>query len=174
MIPKARKPEPRDHRPIPLTNVGYKIFMSLVKDKIVDHINQMGEESKVQSGFTGDWRLEHNLFILWYCIEMRYRREKPLFVKSIDFTNAYNSVDRVELLRALIWQRCDPYLIHVVTELYTGDCTDIFKGKMNTEKVEVSNIIHLGCTGSPQLFVMVVNMVIREILASTLDIMMKI
>ena len=29
LIPKVRKPEPRDPRPIALTNVGYKIFMSL-------------------------------------------------------------------------------------------------------------------------------------------------
>ena len=34
MVPKTKKPEPKDHRPIALTNVGCKIYMSLVKDKI--------------------------------------------------------------------------------------------------------------------------------------------
>ena len=29
------KSEPKDHIPIALTNVGYKIFISLVKDKVV-------------------------------------------------------------------------------------------------------------------------------------------
>ena len=33
--------------------------------------------------------------------------------------------------------------------------------------MEVSNGIWQGCTGSPQLFVMIVNMIIREILEST-------
>ena len=45
MIPKTKKPEPKDHSPIALTNVGYKIFMSRVKDKIVEHIRQVDEQS---------------------------------------------------------------------------------------------------------------------------------
>ena len=45
MIPETMKPEPKDHRPIALTNVGYKIFMSLMKDKVVEHIRQVEEES---------------------------------------------------------------------------------------------------------------------------------
>ena len=49
MVPKMKNPEPKDHRPIALTNVGYKIFMSLVKDKQVDYIKQVEEESELQS-----------------------------------------------------------------------------------------------------------------------------
>ena len=45
MVPKTKKPEPKDHRAITLNNVGYKIFMSLVKDKIVEHIRQAEEQS---------------------------------------------------------------------------------------------------------------------------------
>ena len=59
-------------------------------------------------------------------------------------------------------------MIYVITELYTGDCTDIFKGEMNIGKMEVSNGIRQRCTGSPQLFVMLVNMIIRDILVCTL------
>ena len=48
-----------------------------------------------------------------------------------------------------------------------GDCTKIFKGELRVGQMEVSNAIWLGCTGSSQLFVMIVNMIIREILEST-------
>ena len=70
----------------------------------------MEEQSEFQSGFTGGRKLEDNLFILKYCIEGSYKRGKPLFVK------AFNFVNRV----VLTWHGCDPYLIQVVTELYTG------------------------------------------------------
>ena len=62
MIPKTKKHEPKDHRPIALTNVGYKIFMSLVKDTIVEHIRQAEEQNEFQSGFTGggDWKITHS------------------------------------------------------------------------------------------------------------------
>ena len=39
---------------------------------------------------------------------------------------------------------------------------------MNIGRMEVSNGIRQGCTGSPQLFVMIVNMIIQEIITSTL------
>ena len=94
MIPKTKSPEPKDHRPIALTNVGYKIFLSLVKDKIVEHIRQAEEQRKFQSGFTRGRRLEDNLFILRYCIEESYRRGKPLFVMAIDFAKAFDSCEQ--------------------------------------------------------------------------------
>ena len=86
---------------------------------------------------------------------------------AIDFAKAFDSVNIIALLRALMWHGCDRYLIHVVTELYTGDCTEIFEGELRVGQMEVSNGIRQGCTGSPQLFVMIVNMIIREILGST-------
>ena len=161
---------------IALTNVGYQIFMSLVKDQIMEHIRQADEQSEFQSGFTGGRRLEDkldNLFILRYCIEGSYKRGKPLFVIAIDFAKAFDSVNRV----VLMWHRCDPYLLQVVTELYTNihkyytvihkylcSYTQIFKGELRIGQMEASNGIRQGCTGSPQLFVMIVNMIIREIL----------
>ena len=62
MIPKTKKPESKDHRPIALTNVGYKIFMSRVKDKIVEHIRQAEEQTEFQSGFTGGrrWKITYS------------------------------------------------------------------------------------------------------------------
>ena len=59
--------------------------MSLVKDKIVEHMRQAEEQSKFQSVFTRGRRLEDNLFILRYCIERSYMRGKPLFMMAIDF-----------------------------------------------------------------------------------------
>ena len=49
MIPKTKKPEPKEHRPIALTNVGYKIFISLIKDKMVEHIRKRKEYSRLTS-----------------------------------------------------------------------------------------------------------------------------
>ena len=102
MVPTTKNPEPKDHRPIALTNVGYKSFMSLVKDKIGDHIKQVEEETKFQSGFTGGRKLEANLFILQYCIEISNKRGELLFVMAIVFATAFDSVKRAALLKALM------------------------------------------------------------------------
>ena len=40
MIPRTGNPTAKEHRPIALTNVGYKIFMGLVKSKLVEHLER--------------------------------------------------------------------------------------------------------------------------------------
>ena len=49
--------------------------------------------NELQAGFTKR-RSADNLFMLNYCIEETYRRKKELYVISIDFRKAYDSVKR--------------------------------------------------------------------------------
>ena len=46
-----------------------------------------------------------------------------------------------------------------LTELYTGDCTDVFNWELNIGQKEVSKSIHQRCTGSPEQFVMIGNII---------------
>ena len=62
MIPKTKKPVAREHRPIALTNVRYKLFMGVVKNMIVQHLDRNGLIADYQEGSTGGRRLEENLF----------------------------------------------------------------------------------------------------------------
>ena len=100
MIPKKKKPVAREHRPIALTNVGYKLFMGVIKNKIAQHLDRNGLISDHQVGFTGGRRLEENLFIVRYCIEETYRLARELVVVAIDFEKAFDSVGRLALVRA--------------------------------------------------------------------------
>ena len=65
-------------RPISLTNVGFKIFMGLVKSKLVEHLERRGLISNNQAGFAGGRTLEENLFIVGNCIKETYRLGKRL------------------------------------------------------------------------------------------------
>ena len=128
MIPKKKKPVAREHRPIALTNVGYKLFMGVIKNKIVQHLDRNGLISDYQAGFTGSRRLEENLFIVRYCIQETYRRARELVVVAIDFEKAFDSVGRLALVRALKFYRCEPRLIDVIVDLYVGDRTEVWRG----------------------------------------------
>ena len=96
------------------------------------------------------------------------RKGKPLIVMVIDFSKVFDSVNLEALLRAMMWQQCDPMLIDLIVEIYSGDHADIFKGDVSIGRMEVNNGIRQECTGSPRLFVMIVNMIIKEIISSTL------
>ena len=103
--------------------------------------------------------MEENFFIVRYCIEETFRLGRKLVVVAINFEKAFDSVGRVALIRALMYYKCDPRLIDVVLDLYVGDRTEVWQNRILEGDTEVTGGIRHGCTGSPQLFVMVVNII---------------
>ena len=160
LIPKKNKPMCMDLRPIALTNVSYKIYMSLCKEKIVSHLRKNNQFSPYQAGFTKGKRLEDNLFTISYCINYSRLNKKPLYVCAIDFEKAFDSIKRSCIVKALIKYRCDPLIIDVICQLYENDCTSVYFDNKLVGDIEVSSGIRQGCTGSPILFVMVLNFII--------------
>ena len=67
--------------------------------------------------------MEENLFIIRYCIEETFNLGKRLIVVAIEFEKAFDCVDRVALIRAFMYYKCDPRLIDVVLNFYVGDRT---------------------------------------------------
>ena len=163
MIPKNSKPSAKDLRPIALANISYKIFMSTaVKNKIEEHLKVNDQVKEVQSGFTKGGRVENNLFILKHIVEKSYLADKPLIVVSIDFSKAYDSVKRGNLIKVMKDYKIHPDLINTVANVYTGDHTDIVIGNMDKIKMNISSGIKQGCTGSTSLFKLVTYDIIKQ------------
>ena len=163
MVPKIHKPTVKDLRPIALTNCGYKIFMSLAKEQIIEHLQRNDKIIELQSGFTSGRRLEDNILILKYCIECSYQEKSSLVITAIDFAKAFDSVDRGMLIKTLMKYECDPQIIDIIARLYKGDTTTIWYEGEQVGDVEVTTGIQQGCTGSPQLFLLVINQIIEKI-----------
>ena len=125
MLPKVRKPTAGQHRPIALTNTVYKLFMTAVKGRLVEHLEENGRHGEYQAGFTKQRRLEENSFILRYCVEESFSRGEQLIVVAVDFAKAFNSVGRAKLIEAMKEYKCDGGLIEVVANIYQGDVTEV-------------------------------------------------
>ena len=57
---------------------------------------------------------------------------------AIDFEKAFDSVDKVALIRALMCYKCDPRLIDVVLDLYVRDRTEICRNCILVGDTEVT------------------------------------
>jgi len=166
MVPKEKKPTAEQHRPIALTNVGYKLFMGMVGDKLAEQRLCDERIESLQAGFTEGRRLEENLFVLSYCVEESYRSKQMLVVIAVDFKKAFDSIDRGKMVESMIYYRCDPKVIDIIIDLYDGDRTRIEREDADMGSVEVRNGIRQGCTGSPTLFIMVVSRIIEKVVGT--------
>ena len=85
MIPKSPRPKVDDLRPIAMTDTSYKILMSVVTQKIENHICANGMMHCEQIGFTRGGSPTDNFFILGECVEETFRTKNMLMMVSVDF-----------------------------------------------------------------------------------------
>ena len=163
MIKKIKKPTATDLRPIALTNQSYKIFMTIIKEKIENHILSNNAKNELQTGFTKCSRVEDNLYVLKYCKKESARRNSMLAILSIDFKKAFDSIDRGMLIETMKKFGIAHNIIDIIARVYSSDLTYIHLREDLVEKMEISNGIRQGCTGSSVLFKLVTYMIINEI-----------
>ena len=163
MLGKNRRPRVEQIRLLTMTEVGYKIFMSILGDKIERHLEENGLNWENQAGFTKGGRVEDNLFILQQLVEKAYRNREQLVIVGIDFEKAYDSVKRDKLIEIMRDYRIQGEIIDFIGRIYTGDRTYIGLGGDRQIEIELESGIRQGCTASTILFKMVTYKIIEEI-----------
>ena len=164
-IRKTRRPTVYDYRPIALLDVGYKLYMGFIKNEIEEHLkkNHLGRENQI--GCTKGGRLEYGHFILQHLVEEVWDREwskTKMVVVALDFSKAFDSIDRKKLLETMIELKINPYVINLITKLYDGDETMIKVGGRE-ERVKISTGIKEGCTASAVLFKIITYKIMKKI-----------
>merc|ERR1711874_459402 len=97
---------------------------------------------------------EYSHLILQHLIEEVWDREwrkTKMVVIALDFSKAFDSIDRRKLLETMIDLKINPYVIDLITKLYDGDETVIEVGGRE-ERMKISTGIKQGCTASAVLF----------------------
>ena len=163
LIPKCQKPTVTELRPIALTNNAYKIFMAIVKGRIEKHLKENDLIEELQSGSTIGKGTIDNIYILQYCINETFKRKDELFMISVDFSKAFDSIDRKIMIESLKNLKIDKNIINIIANVYLDDFTDIKINNNIIGEIGITSGIKQGCTGSALLFVIVTHLIIKEI-----------
>ena len=137
--------------------------MAIIKGKIEKHIESSNLMENLQSGFTKRRQVEDNIFLLNYCINESFRKNKQLIVISIDFSKAFDSIKRSSLIEAMKKYRIHPNVINSVFNIYNGDSTQIYVNEEKITEITITSGIRQGCNGSTTLFKLVTFIIIDKL-----------
>src|SRR6218665_3674293 len=101
LFKKGNRSDPRNYRPVSLISVVCKVMMRIVKDNVVEHLNEYNVRKDSQHGLT---RGRSCLTNLLECFEEVYERideGKPVDVIYLDFTKAFIKVPHKRLAKTL-------------------------------------------------------------------------
>ncbi|KAG0419142.1 hypothetical protein HPB47_004331 [Ixodes persulcatus] len=91
----------KNHRPIKVTSVLYRIFMHVLKERLQSWAEHEGILWELQNGFHKRRRLEDNLFVITQAMEIANHEQRPQYLGFLDISKAYNSVNHSLLWRVL-------------------------------------------------------------------------
>lgn len=168
---KGAQEDPGNWRPITLLGALYKLLMALWQgrvrqwDKILKGEGLRGLLSISQRGFRPKLSgCLDNAALLRMTLARARRLGKPTYAVFFDFKNAFGSPDHLLLWKVLEWYRLPSYLVNLVKSAYSSATIRIRWGEGGLSRpIAVQCGALQGCTASPMLFMLVVDLLLRAL-----------
>ena len=160
-IPKSASKDPYvplNYRGISLLSCFYKIYSSLLSNRITKHCEAENLIVDEQNRLRKNRSCLDHLYVLSSIVRNRIADNQPTFAAFIDFRKAFDWVDRDMLLYKLMSQ----FGVHgrvydAIKTIYTRSLASVQVNQFNTEKFETYFGVKQGDVLSPTLFNMYLN-----------------
>ena len=144
--------DPNNYRGIALLNAISKLFATILEIRLTEYLWQTKQVAAEQFGFTRGRRTLDPCFILDTLIDDAKKRKKPLYVCFIDFSKAYDFIDRSALFYKMIAQGVVGPMLRVMQSMYEAVKSIVRVGHDTSEVIEQMVGVKQGCVLSPCLF----------------------
>ena len=155
---------PDHYRMIAVSSVLYRLYANVLRELIGSWALGAGKIPETQFGFIPGRDTMQPLFVLRHLIRQAQRLKKQkravhphLFVAFMDFTQAYDKVERPALWSHLQRMGMPAHLLGAVQGLYDGDSYVLRDGEKCTPPVLPLRGLKQGCPLSPLLFALYIN-----------------
>jgi Reverse transcriptase (RNA-dependent DNA polymerase) len=154
--------QPKSYRMLAINSIVYRLFANVVKDFTTTWCQTNHKIPDTQFGFYPGRNTLQPMFILHHCIADAKSRHTQkygsrVYVAFMDFTQAYDSVDRNKLWSHLQKLQVPPYLLNIIKAMYTDDSYVLVDGGKRTSAIHPTKGVKQGCPLSPLLFALYIN-----------------
>ncbi len=141
-----------NYRKITVMPVIGKVLESIMNARLVFRNITLNTDDPFQFGFKENARTSDNLFILQSIVNRQTFKNKPLYVCFVDFTKAFDYVNRYALYYKLIKRGVKGKLLNLICDMYKkAKCRVKWKGKVGSEIDSEYGVLQGGML-SPKLF----------------------
>ena len=148
-----------NHRGIKLTEHGLKVLERILDERLRETV----KIGKQQYGFMRGRGTVDAIFIVRQLQEKRLEGNQKLFCAFIDLEKAYDRIPREVVFWCLRKRKVPERLVRLVEMMYRRTRTKVLTTVGETETFEVSVGLHQGSALSPFLFVLVMDVLSKEI-----------
>ena len=149
---KASINDPDNYRKITVMPALGKVFESILNSRLVYRNVVLDINDPCQFGFKSDSRTTDNLFILQSIIHRQKFKRKPLYLCFVDFTKAFDYINRHALYYKLFKRGVHGKLLNIICDMFKkAKCRVKWKGTLG-EVIESEFGVLQGGMLSPKLF----------------------
>ncbi len=164
-IPKNSSADPRlplEYRGISLLSTVYKLFTSVLNNRIVRLAERHHIYADEQNGFRKDRSCVDHLFSLTSIIRNRKRDKLPTYVAFVDFEKAFDRVDRNLLYFKLKSMGVGGKMLNMIKCIYSNCESCINVNGYLTDNFPTEFGVRQGDTLSPTLFGLFINDLVQD------------
>ena len=154
----GRRNNPSNYRGISLlSNLG-KVPTGILNTRIVRYVEGKFILSESQAGFTKGRSTVNRIFVLKIIVDkFLTRRKSRFYCLFVDFSNAFDCVNRDYLIYTLIKSGIHGKMLKILRDLYSNVMASVKTIQGFTKPFECKSGVTQGCLLSPELFILFIN-----------------
>ena len=151
----------KNWRPISLLNTDMKILAHVVANRLKNVLQHVIHPD--QCAYLKGRNMNYANLLLQSLIETSKTKKKNLIICSIDFSKAFDRVDRKYLMKLLEHIGIPANITNIIRQMYTNNTTNILINGFVTKDIQLSRGVKQGCPLSALLFILTVEPLLNEI-----------
>lgn len=153
---KGDSKHPSNYRPITILSCLGKLFTSVINNRLTTFLHSNIIHSN-QAGFRSGYSCSDHIFTLHSLIDILRKQRKKLYCAFIDFSSAFDKVNRINLWEKLLTNFVDGKLFRVIYNMYSNIKSCVWFNGEFTEYFSSEIGLRQGESLSPVLFSLFLN-----------------